>query len=158
MNTALVPVVAGRPVFVRLPGADVVTRLHDRITVGRHGDVSVCVSIHDTYFLRTKAAYRAETLAAAQRPGRLVGVIESYRRWLTRERAWYASVGLSLPDWQASTRTRPRYRMNLLGARRPDRETCPQGHAMDAGNTYRGGLGHRKCRACNRARMRGAAR
>lgn len=150
-GTALVPTFEGRPVFIRRPGVAVVSLLDHRIRVGQHGDVSICIAVHDAYFLRTKAAYRAEILAASRRRGGVAASVAAYARWLARERDWYAAVGLDVPDWQILARPRLDCSTNAVGARRSTRPLCPSGHVMDARNTYRGRTG-RKCRACARAR------
>ncbi len=118
MSLALVPRFGSRPVFVTVAHAD--------------GPVSVCVSVHDAYHLRTRASWRRRILTA----GGDRDTVARYRRWQADERAWYAAIELTPPGLTRHRRS---------GRRRG--RLCHLGHPLTR-------VGQRQvCRPCIRRRF-----
>ena len=147
----LVPVFEHRPPFITVPGTMVSAHWRDRLSILHHGPVQVCISVHDTYHLKTKAAFRRIIKALARRSRLGTTWIERYRVWLKAEKRWYAALNLDPPEW----RLLPRGEITPLHAREARPTHCPKGHTYNDANTRvrnRGTHTSRDCRVCQRMR------
>lgn len=93
-STELVRRVGNRPAFVSTtglvlaPSAFVTFGFTEAYVTG-----TVCVAVHDDYFIRTKASYKRLIAAAVDKRR----VMWDYHQWKREESKWYKSLGLTPP-------------------------------------------------------------